>query len=111
MCVSDDEEDTEEKYDCSNCPFFATNEHELNAHKDIKHKETEKIHSCNACTYTTPILELFKRHQSSVHVEAKFSCNVCGQKFKDKYNIMRHRKAIHEGHAYKCDQCDYSAKW
>ena len=123
-------DDEDKEFNCSDCPFQGTAEEELRKHIDVKH--TLKCRICNEPFQTKRNLMIHRKnkHASAVAPCKNFpvgtcnftaescfwlhgkvedetlniKCYICGNTYKSKKEVMKHRKQSHETSIEPCNK-------
>lgn len=111
------------RFKCSICFKSLRDKKSLNRHEDLHAKYPHKLFSdaprrlknfeCDSCHKIYNNRTNFRRHVSSVHINAltrPFTCDRCGKTYKSKDEVKKHLLVHFGSKIYKCTICQMSFK-
>ncbi|KAL7288588.1 hypothetical protein TKK_0017325 [Trichogramma kaykai] len=67
-----------------------------------------RVHACNLCDRTFPLLQSLQVHKLTSHRDRNFKCTECDRMFFSKYDLNKHMATHAEDKPYSCQICNKS---
>lgn len=105
-CYAVTEKDNGKVFECSACPFTSPLVNLVKRHEKIHSKK--KLFRCSKCDYVTHMKARFTKHVK-YHSMPMIKCEACDFKTPYKWNLDRHMKNHMGGGAFQCSACSFTA--
>ena len=80
---------------CTICEKIFNNQNNLTQHMNGFHKESQKMFTCEYCSFTSNAKGRIKAHIKSIHEERIHECDTCEKAFKSKDSMEKHKIKLH----------------